>query len=59
MKVLVDEIIDGQAIARSYSDAPEVDGQVIIRNPKPKTAGEFADVVIEDADEYDLYARLL
>jgi ribosomal protein S12 methylthiotransferase len=33
MRVLVDRIEDGVAVARSSSDAPEIDGVVHIRGP--------------------------
>jgi ribosomal protein S12 methylthiotransferase len=63
-KVLVDAIAGtgraATAIARSYADAPEIDGTVRIRGAgAAKLAiGEFADVEITAADTYDLAARL-
>jgi ribosomal protein S12 methylthiotransferase len=58
MKVLVDEVGANGAVARSAADAPEIDGVVHIANGQLLKAGQFADVVIEDADEHDLHARL-
>jgi len=42
-------------IARSYADAPEVDGQVYVKNVgSPLRPGDFVDVKITDTFEYDL-----
>jgi ribosomal protein S12 methylthiotransferase len=58
MRVLVDTVGDDGAIARSTADAPEIDG--IVRIPRPGTlkAGDWADVEITGADEYDLTAKV-
>jgi ribosomal protein S12 methylthiotransferase len=60
MRVLVDAIEDGAAIARSEADAPEIDGVVRVtgRGAAALPVGEFADVRITAASEYDLEARL-
>lgn len=57
MTVLVDGHQDGNSIARSTADAPEIDGAVIITNQQ-LPVGEFADVTITDADQYDLIASV-
>jgi ribosomal protein S12 methylthiotransferase len=59
-RVLVDAIEDGVAVARSAADAPEIDGVVRIkgRDAARLPVGEFADVVVTAASEYDLEARL-
>jgi ribosomal protein S12 methylthiotransferase len=57
--VLVDEVDDGGAVGRSAADAPEIDGLVHMPRSRKLKAGEFAQVVIEDADEHDLYGRPL
>ena len=57
MTVLVDEAADGVTIARSYRDAPEIDGQVIIEG-KELPVGEFVQVHITHADEHDLWAQI-
>jgi ribosomal protein S12 methylthiotransferase len=57
MTVLVDEVDEGGAVGRSAADAPEIDGVVHMPRSRKLKAGEFAKVVVEDADEYDLYAR--
>jgi ribosomal protein S12 methylthiotransferase len=58
MQVLVDRIEDGDAIARSASDAPEIDGTVRILAARGVKVGDFADVRITRAGAYDLEARL-
>jgi ribosomal protein S12 methylthiotransferase len=55
LRVLVDEIDGEVAVARSSADAPEIDGKVYIRNPQQLKPGMWSDVIIESADEYDLY----
>ena len=57
--VLVDEIDEDGALARSCADAPEVDGLVIIPNGDGLEPGEFARVRITDCDVHDLYAEPL
>jgi ribosomal protein S12 methylthiotransferase len=59
MKVLVDEVNADGAVARSSADAPEIDGSVRIANGQLLKLGQFVDVVIEDASEHDLFARLV
>ncbi|MEO6042164.1 MAG: 30S ribosomal protein S12 methylthiotransferase RimO [Croceibacterium sp.] len=60
--VIIDEVgepdEDGDigATARSQADAPEIDGQVFLRNVPPSLKpGDFAQAVIEDADAHDLF----
>jgi ribosomal protein S12 methylthiotransferase len=46
---------EGGASGRTWADAPEIDGQVHLRDAHGLKAGDRVRVVIEDADEYDLY----
>lgn len=60
----LDVLVDGKEgdlyVARSYRDAPEVDGEVLITSPKKKLKpGDFLRVTITDANEYDLFAELV
>ncbi|OYZ97951.1 MAG: hypothetical protein B7X96_01530, partial [Novosphingobium sp. 17-62-8] len=62
IKVIIDEVgepdEDGDvgATARSQADAPEIDGAVYLRNvPEGLMPGDFAHVLVEDADAHDLY----
>ena len=57
--VVVDRLEGDTAIARSYGDAPEIDGVVIVENPGEVAIGEFMDVEITGTDQYDLFARRL
>jgi ribosomal protein S12 methylthiotransferase len=59
MRVLIDRLEDGTAIARGPGDAPEIDGLVRFTADQRTTPGEFAEVEITGADTYDLQARLL
>ena len=59
MTVLVDEIEAEGAIARSYADAPEIDGVVVIENPTGLVVGEFAKVRITDSGEHDLWGEVV
>ena len=57
LRVLVDRVgADGVAEGRTYADAPEVDGKVVIRNAYGLEPGAFADVKISGADAFDLHA---
>ncbi len=62
LPVIVDEVgepdEDGDlgATARSQADAPEIDGQVLLRNvPASLKAGDIVEARIEDADAHDLF----
>ena len=59
MQVLVDELRDEVAIARSSADAPEIDGLVLIENGTALKPGQFVQVRINSADAYDLYASII
>lgn len=49
---------DGLVIARSYRDAPEVDGLVYITTEKSLVPGDIETVDITGCDEYDLFAKV-
>lgn len=57
-RVLIDEINADGAIGRSTADAPEIDGHVIIIDGGKLKPGQFVDVSIESADDYDLFGTL-
>ena len=52
-KALVDDTEDNIAVARIYSQAPEIDGVVLIHDDKVRR-GDFVKVKIEEAYDYDL-----
>ncbi len=57
----IDVLIDavdaqtGGATGRSKADAPEIDGEVHLRDAGGLAPGDIAQVRVEDADEHDLY----
>jgi ribosomal protein S12 methylthiotransferase len=55
LDVLVDQLDRDTAIARSASDAPEIDGLVYVRGAKRLKTGEFARVRITRSDQHDLW----
>ncbi|BDX06482.1 30S ribosomal protein S12 methylthiotransferase RimO [Planctobacterium marinum] len=55
MQVLIDEVDEEGAIGRTYADAPEIDGVVYLNGDTSVQPGDFVDVLIEHADEYDLW----
>jgi len=59
MTVLVDETSGGRAIARSYADAPEIDGVVHIAQGRGLKPGDFVKVKITRSDDYDLWGKPL
>ncbi|SDK42143.1 SSU ribosomal protein S12P methylthiotransferase [Ferrimonas sediminum] len=59
MRVIVDELNDEGAVARAYSDAPEIDGKVILGGEFDVEVGQMVWASIEFANEYDLYATIV
>jgi ribosomal protein S12 methylthiotransferase len=59
LTVLVDELTPQGAIARSESDAPEIDGLVHVRPSRKLKVGEFAKVRVTRSDAHDLYAAVI
>ena len=59
IEVLVDDVrpAEGQAIARSKWDAPEIDGQVIIDQAHGIKPGDKVLVKVTGSDAYDLFAE--
>jgi ribosomal protein S12 methylthiotransferase len=58
VRVLVDEVHDGAALARSAAEAPQIDGVVRIERAGKLRAGDWADAEIIGTDTYDLTGRL-
>lgn len=55
LRVLVEEIdLDGSYIGRTAFDAPEIDNSVIFASERDLKAGDFVNVLIQDAFDYDL-----
>ncbi|MDH4286435.1 MAG: 30S ribosomal protein S12 methylthiotransferase RimO [Gallionella sp.] len=58
LTVLVDEVDEEGAVARSSADAPEIDGLVYIEDGQQLKVGDFVEVKIIDSDEHDLWAEI-
>ena len=64
-KVIVDDFVDGIFVCRSEFESPEVDGEILVRPDADVVGdidpysliGEFLNVRITGADEYDLIAE--
>ncbi len=56
LEVLVDAVEEDLSVARSYRDAPEIDGQVLVEGAA-LPVGERARVRVTHADEHDLWAE--
>ncbi|MFT8450616.1 MAG: 30S ribosomal protein S12 methylthiotransferase RimO [Zymomonas mobilis] len=50
---------EGGASGRSYADAPEIDGEVHLRDADNLKIGDIVTVRVEDADEHDLFGVAL
>jgi ribosomal protein S12 methylthiotransferase len=46
---------EGGATGRSQADAPEIDGEVHLRDAPGVKPGDILRVLVEDADEHDLF----
>ena len=60
-RVLVDSFTDGVLVCRSQTESPEVDGEILVEPAlaAPETLiGQFIDVDIIGANEYDLIAKI-
>jgi ribosomal protein S12 methylthiotransferase len=57
MDVLIDAVDPetGGATGRSKADAPEIDGEVHLRDSAGLEPGDIVSVRVEDSDEHDLY----
>lgn len=58
LEALIEEKIgENVYAARSYLDAPEIDGILYVRADRPLNAGDMVGVLVESADAYDLTGR--
>jgi ribosomal protein S12 methylthiotransferase len=56
LEVLIDQVEDGRAVGRSYREAPEIDGVVLLDSGEP---GEWVDADVIGAYGTDLSARVV
>ena len=60
IRVLVEEKIEQDRwVGRSWRDAPDVDGVVVIASPKELSLGTFVDVCITGSDVHDLMGEVV
>ena len=67
VKVLIDDFVDGVFVCRSEFESPDVDGEILVKYDSAALSGvepysmvgEFVDVRITAADEYDLIGELV
>jgi ribosomal protein S12 methylthiotransferase len=61
IEVLIDAVDaeTGGATGRSTADAPEIDGEVHLRDAAHLQPGEFVSIMVEDSDEHDLFGAPL
>ena len=57
--MLIDEVNDKDAVARSHADAPEIDGQVLIENAADLKPGDVVNVLIKHSGDYDLWGKVV
>jgi ribosomal protein S12 methylthiotransferase len=65
LKVIIDDYSSGVFVCRSEYDSPEVDGEILVKYEAAKMdnvdpysmIGEFIEVKVVGADEYDLIAE--
>jgi len=55
LDVIIDAVEEDGATGRSKADAPEIDGEVHLRDAGHLRVGDIVPVAIEDADEHDLF----
>jgi ribosomal protein S12 methylthiotransferase len=58
LTVLIDDITQDGAVARSSADAPEIDGKVFIPKPRGLQVGAFSTVRVTRSDAHDLWAEI-
>jgi len=60
LKVLFDRVEGGYFVGRTEFDSPEVDNEVLVSTEGNFVrVGDFADIKITDADDFDLYGELV
>jgi ribosomal protein S12 methylthiotransferase len=55
--IIVDEVTDDEVIARTYGDAPEIDGNIFLPGGYDLQPGDTLYAEVMSADEYDLYGE--
>ncbi|HVL71129.1 MAG TPA: 30S ribosomal protein S12 methylthiotransferase RimO [Beijerinckiaceae bacterium] len=55
IEVIIDAVEGDGATGRSRADAPEIDGEVHLRDAAGLKSGDLIQVTVEDSDEHDLF----
>ncbi len=55
--VIIDEVDEDGATGRSAWDAPDIDGSVFLDEARDVSPGDIVRVVVEEAEDYDLWAQ--
>ncbi|EJX09891.1 ribosomal protein S12 methylthiotransferase RimO [gut metagenome] len=59
-RVIIDRLEGEYYVGRTQFDSPEVDPEVLIKaDEQPLELGQFYQVEVTDADDFDLYARVI
>ena len=58
IEVIVDDVQDNIAVARSWADAPEIDGMVHVQKAEMLKMGDIVKVTVVETTEHDLIAVL-
>ena len=58
-KTMIDRLEGDYYIGRTEFDSPEVDPEVLIKAESELTPGEFYNVMITEADAFDLYGKVI
>jgi len=58
-EVMIDEVDEEGAIGRTKGDAPEIDGNVFLDGETELKPGQIVTAIIDEADDYDLFGRLV
>ena len=59
-RVIIDRLEGAYYVGRTQFDSPEVDPEVLIKvDEQPLEQGQFYQVEVTDADDFDLYARVI
>ena len=61
LKVIIEGKLpeDGVFIGRTYKDAPNVDGYIFVNSSEELISGQFVNVFVTDAKEYDLIGEVI
>ena len=57
--VIIDKVDSDRVIGRSYADAPEIDGNVIINSDSLYNIGDIVTAKIHKSDKYDLWGTVI